>query len=181
MKYKKIVVLLAIAVLTACGSSKKVITESGEVYEIKGDKFFNKGTNVTELLADEQKEALKTILQARLEAEQLTDEKKKALETENERLEKAQEKMENAIKEAEKKQDKLEEKQKEIEAKQDKKEDAREAFFKAKKRFDKKQEKFKKLKAKGKLSPLDEEKWKKNLLELEQEFKSANQLYINLK
>lgn len=173
MRLKRVITILSIGLFMACGSSEKVIMEDGKVYEIKGNKFFNNGTNVTEQLTDNEKEIINTNLQKRLEAEKIAEEKQETIEAERQRLETIQEEANQKQKELEKQQELLEEK---LEAK----EDAREDFLKAKERLQSKQEKYQKLKNEGKLSPLDEEKWKTRFLDLEADIEEANQILKNL-
>ncbi|MFG6686949.1 hypothetical protein ACGK9U_10230 [Mariniflexile sp. HNIBRBA6329] len=171
---KKIISILSLVLLMACGSSEKVIMEDGRVYEVKGSKFFSNGVNVTEQLTANEKEIIKTNLQKRLEAEKIANEKQETIEAEQQRLETIQEEAKRRQKVLEKEQELLEEK---LEAK----EDARNDFLEAKERLQSKQEKYQRLKDKGKLSPLDEEKWKARFLDLEADIEEANQILKNLK
>ena len=43
-------VFVSLLFCVACGSTEKVITDQGKVYEVKGDKFYNNGKEVTQTL-----------------------------------------------------------------------------------------------------------------------------------
>lgn len=174
MKFQKIVFLALTIILLSCGSSERVITEDGKVYELKGKKFYNNGNNVTDELSSEEKESITAILEKRLEAEQIIEEKQEVFEDKKESLE-------ETIKEAEKKQKELEKKQEQLEDKLKQKEDARQDFLKAKERLQDEKDTYEKLKEQGKLSPSDEEKWKSRFAELEKYLKEANQALNDLK
>ncbi len=162
MKSIKILKLLAIVTCVfafSCGSTEKVISSDGKVYELKGNKFFNNGEDVTEVLTNEEKTELKEVLEQRLAVEEAAAKKQEA-------LEKAQAKAEKAKKKAEKEQKRLEKRIKE-------KENARKDFFKAKDKLQSRQEKYAKLLDKGKLSPNDIEKWEKTIKGLEKDVQDA--------
>ena len=53
MKFKTMLSLIIISALFACGTTNRVITDDGKVYEIKGDEFFNNDKNVTEQLSSD--------------------------------------------------------------------------------------------------------------------------------
>ncbi len=174
MKFVKIVSVLSVAVMVSCGSSEKVIMDDGTIYKIKSGNFYHNGKDVSEQLTGEEKEAIQNTLNKRLEAQQLAEEKKEALEEEKE-------KAEEALKEAKEKQEALEENQELLEEKLEAREDAREDVLKAKDRLMSKKQRYEKLKRKGKLSPRDEEKWKKRLAEYEADLNEANEVYKKLK
>tara|TARA_R110002049_G_scaffold37208_1_gene117489 strand:- start:53235 stop:53759 length:525 start_codon:yes stop_codon:yes gene_type:complete len=174
MTFQKLILSILTVILVSCGSSERVITEDGTVYEVKGKKFFNKSKNVTDQLSSKDKENIKATLDKRLEAERLAEEKQEALENEQKRIEKT-------IEEAEKKQKALEEKQEQLEENLEAKEDARDAILKAKSRLQDKKEKYQKLKEAGKLSLRDEEKWNGRFSDLDGDIKEAMQALENLK
>lgn len=174
MRLKSILPIVLLGLFFACGSSEKVITENGKVYEVKGNTFFNNGVNVTEQLTENEKDIIRTTLQKRKEAERIVIEKQETIAAEQDRLKTIQ-------KEARLKEKELEKQQKALQKKLDAKEDVRQDFLKAKQRLKDKQEKYQELKAKGKLSPRDEEKWQKRLTDLEQKQETANQILNTLK
>ncbi len=170
MKLKRIIPFLIAATVMSCGSSERVIMADGSVYTLKKNSYYKKGKDVTETLTREQKDAIKETRDKRLEVERLAQQEQGKLKEEQENIEKA-------LKEAR-------EKQKEIESNQDEltdiieaREKAREAVLKAKDKSLKQQQRYQKLKEKGKLSPLDEEKWLNKLQGLEEKVKQANEHY----
>ena len=181
MKFQKLILLMLTIILLSCGTSERVITEDGNVYEIRGNKYFNNGNNVTELLSEDEKKNITASLNKRIEAERLALEKQEELVAEQKRIEKALKEAEAKQKEAEAKQKAVEKKQEQLEDALKAKEDARQDFLKAKERLQNKKEKYQKLKDAGKLSPLDEEKWKGRFVDLEKDLKEANQKLENLK
>ncbi len=174
MKMIKILPIALIGLFMSCGSGERVIMEEGAVYKVKNDNFYSKGKDITELLSENEKKDIKAVLNKRLEAERLAEDKK-------EKLEKEQEKVEKTIEKAKEKQEALEESQKQLEEKQEAIEDARHDFLKAKEKLESKKEKYNKLKEKGKLSPSDEEKWQGRFEDLEAKIKDYNTIYKNLK
>ncbi|XMO88405.1 hypothetical protein AAFN75_08920 [Algibacter sp. AS12] len=174
MKITKILPVVLIGILLSCSSGERVIMQDGTVYSVKSGSFYNKGKDVTEQLSSKEKQDINTALNNRLEAERIAEEKK-------EKLNKEQDKIEKSIEKAEKKQEALEESQEKLEEKLEAKEDAREDLLKAKEKLQNKKEKYNKLKEKGKLSPLDEEKWKKRFEGMEEEINEYNTIFKNLK
>lgn len=159
------------------------ISVDGVAYEIKKDRIFKGDVDVTETLTLEEKQQImaafdkkkreieqaedaeKRLDKAKKEQEKREKQQEKA-EKETEKAEKAQKKAEKKQKQAEKEQDKLEKEQKKIEKEQKQAEKELKQSEKAQSNLDKSIEKhedalkkYKKLKRKGKLSPLDEEKW----------------------
>jgi len=117
------------------------ISHEGKEYNIKGDKIFLNGVEVTNDLSSFDQNFLKSKLRLKL-----SDEKKAK------KLEKERKTAINKQKRAEKKQKKAE---KELKQKQN----AQDNFESAQKKFEQAQRKYEKLKKKGKLSPEDEVKW----------------------
>ncbi|MDX1277629.1 hypothetical protein [Oceanihabitans sediminis] len=160
-QFFKVASVFAILLCFSCGSTEKVITTDGRVYELKGGKFYSNGADVTEELSSEEKTEIQEILDQRLAFEKEAKEKKEALEA-------AQKKAEKARKEAEKK-------QKELEKKMKAKEDARKDFFQAKNKLKKQRAKYQKRLDRGKLSPVAIEKWEEKLKGLEQDVQDLEQ------
>lgn len=173
MKYQNLVYCLLVFLIVSCGSSERVITEDGKVYEVKGNSITMNGEDVSESLTEERRVEIETVLNNKRSAEKEAEKLQKELDDKQRELEKAQ-------KEAEKKQDEIEEKQKAIEEKIKAQEEAREDYLKAKKRLENKKEKYERLKSKGKLSPRDEEKWQEKLKDLEEDLMEAKQEMDNL-
>jgi len=174
MKLIKIIPIALIGVFMSCGSGERVIMEDGAVYKVKNDTFYSDGKDITEQLSANEKEGIKAVLNKRLEAERIAEDKK-------EKLEKEQNKIEETIEKAKEKQKALEESQKQLEKKQEAREEAREDVLKAKEKLQSKKEKYNKLKEKGKLSPRDEEKWQGRFEDLEAEIAEYNTIYKKLK
>jgi chromosome segregation ATPase len=160
MKHSNLLFIIFLMFIAAsCGSTEKVITDAGAVYEVKGNTFYKNGEDVTETLTDDKKEAIKSELEERLEAEE------EAL--------KQKEDLEDVVKEAEKTKEEAIEKQEAIESALERKEKARQAFFKAKDKLQKAKEKYERFHKKGKLSPNEEEEWAKKIEGLEEDVQSA--------
>ncbi|MGC1205259.1 MAG: hypothetical protein WA839_10280 [Flavobacteriaceae bacterium] len=159
MRITKWIYIVGITILISCGSSERVITNNGTVYEVKGNNFYNKGKDVTDKLTDIEKKSIQSILEKRLEAEEAAKEKQDEIA-----------KSLDALKDKEKQ---LKDKQREIEDKIANREDARDDFFEVKKKLNDLKEEYKVLKDKGELSPNDESKWRKRLKKLEKKLKEA--------
>lgn len=110
MKYLKIVSLTMVITVSSCGTTHQVITDSGEIYEVKGDTYYKDGKDVTSKISDSEKDHIVTTLNRRLEfedellaqqeaIEEAREEAEKALEEADEQAEAIQEKLE-ATKEA---------------------------------------------------------------------------------
>ena len=167
MILRKLTILFTLIILTACGSSERVITDEGKVYEVKGNTIKNNGVNVTDSLSADEKEAINTVKERKEEA-------KKAFEKQQKELEDAIEKQDDIQKVARKKQNELEEKLKILENNLENKQDVRDNYATIKKRYIDKKNKFKKLKKEGKLSPNDIKDWKEKLSALKERVKQAN-------
>ncbi len=174
MKFLKIVSIFSIAIMVACGSSQKVIMDDGTIYKIKNNSFYHNGKDISAELTSEEKAAIKNTLNERIEAQRMAEDKKKELAEE-------QEKVEEALKRAKERQEELEANQEQLEEKIKAREEAREDVLKAKERLLDKKERYETLKAKGKLSPRDEEKWQARIAEFEAELNKANEIYKQLK
>ncbi len=175
MKLKKLMPFALIGVLlVSCGSSERVIMDDGSVYTLKKNSYYQKGKDVTETLTKEDKDLIKETRDKRLEVERLAQQRQTELKEE-------QEKVEKALKEARKKQETIENNKEELEAVVAAREEAREAVLKAKDKSLEQQQRYQKLKEKGKLSPIDEEKWLNKLQGLEEKVKQANEYYKTLK
>jgi len=166
MKLLKNLSLILVTLLVSCGSTERVITADGSIYEVKGNKIMNAGADVSETLTDEQKASINQLMKeqqkAAAEAKQLQKE-----------LDDKQARLETARKEADKKRTELEEKQEALKEKLEAKEDASSKYVKAKARLADKLNKYKRLKDKGKLSPRDEEKWQEKLKDYEDDIADA--------
>ncbi|ALJ05858.1 hypothetical protein APS56_12280 [Pseudalgibacter alginicilyticus] len=174
MKFSKLILLIVAIILISCGSSERVITNHGTVYEVKGKKYFSNGNNVTEQLTAKEKENINRTLDTRLKAERLEVEKQEALKSEQARVK-------EEIEKAEEKQKALEKKQERLKDALEAKEKAREDVLKAKDKLQDKKAKYQKLKDAGKLSPRDEEKWNDRFTDLESDLEDAMQNLNKLK
>ncbi|MGY0391478.1 hypothetical protein ACW5R3_02810 [Bizionia sp. KMM 8389] len=159
MKYIKSLSLAVVISMSSCGTKHQVITKSGEIYEVQGDKYYKEGKEVTAVISMEEKDRINAKLNRQLEAEA-------ELEAQQETLEQAREEAEQALEEASEKAAALEA---ELEAKQQ----AREDFLAANEDLKDAQKKYHKLRKKGKLSPSDEAKWTEKLNDLSTEVKLA--------
>ena len=163
---RKLNVLFVLFILTSCGSSQRVITEDGKVYEVSGNTIKNNDVNVTESLSTEEKESINKVIERKEKA-------KKAFEKEHKDLEDAIEKQEDIQRAAEKKQNELQDKLETLENNFEKKQDVRDNYATIKERYTDKKNKFKKSKKEGKLSPNDIIDWKEELAKLKSELNDA--------
>ena len=166
MDYKNIIIIASIGLFLACGSTERVITDDGKIYEVKGDTFMNNGVDVTQSLTNEEKENIKKSLEEKIEAREASEKIQNELEDKQRELEKVQE-------EARRKENELKEKQEKLESKRDDLKDAKDDYAKSKKRLTSKMDKFQNLKEKGRLSPKDEEKWLEKIKDLKMEVNEA--------
>ncbi|WP_179333694.1 hypothetical protein [Winogradskyella costae] len=173
MKIQYVWLCFLIGLMMSCGSTERVITKDGNVYEIKGNSIRNNGADVTETLSEKRKSEIASTLKAnrkaKVEAETLEDELKAKQKALKEREEAVEEKL-----------DELEERQEALQEKLEAKEDARDEFLKAKKRLEKQQNKYEKLKKKGKLSTNDDTEWSEKLIDLKDALKEATEKMNNL-
>ncbi|WP_178990770.1 hypothetical protein [Winogradskyella schleiferi] len=159
MNYYIILLILTFSL----SSFAQKIESDGKTYEVKDEKIFLEGKDVTETLTDEEK---KFILK---EAIVISDKMK----LEDIKRKEAAEKLEKEAKKAEKAQKKAERELKKAEKELKKKEKLQSNFEKAERNLEKSQSKYEKLKRKGKLSPEDERKWLDKLEKLTIKLKKA--------
>lgn len=188
MKFIKLIAVVLAATMVSCGSSERVIMDDGTVYKVKNNKFYQNGENISDQLSSTEKDAIKNTLNERLEANRFAEQSQKELEKQQEALEQQQQDfeqqqkaLEESIKEAKTSQKELKNRQKELKQNIEAKEKARKAVLKAEEQLASKTARYQKLKSKGKLSPLDEEKWEGKLADLKEELNQANKTYKNLK
>lgn len=148
MKY----ILTVISLVFVMFVNAQKVTQDGKVYEVKKEKIFLDGKEVTATLNLEEKTSILNEASTILKNLKIQEEAEK----ENKKLEKEKVKAEKALKKAEKAQKKAE---KEIK----KRAKLQSNFKKAEANFDKTKIKYENLKRKGKLSPVDESKWLKKL------------------
>lgn len=117
------------------------ISFKGVAYEIKKDRIFQSGLDITDALPEEEKQQIRSAFD------------KKMLKV------KEGEEIEKRIKKAEKKQKTAENKQKKAEKELKKSQKAQSNFDKSTKKHKDALNKYEKLKKKGKLSPQNEAKW----------------------
>lgn len=143
---KNYIILLLLA-FSLTGFAQEV--KKGEkVYEVKKEKIFLDGKEVTDTLSLEERDAIlkqASSINEKIKAAEKAEKEAKKLEKEKRKAEKAQKKAEKAQKKAEKALKKQEKLQKN--------------YKKAQDNLKKAQKKYEKLKKKGKLSPVDEGKW----------------------
>lgn len=159
-------VLITLLFLASCGSSERVITNDGKVYEVKGSTIKNNGVEVTERLSDAEKESINALLDKKEKA-------REAFEKEYKTLEEAIAKQQDLQKAAENKQEELEDKLEILENNREEKQDARDNYATIKERYNNKKKEFKKLKKEGELSPNDVKRWKEKLSQLKSEVMEA--------
>lgn len=143
--------ITALIVVLGLSVSAQEVTLNGAIYSVKGDVVLKNGVDVTNTLS----------LEERLEV-------KEALNKQTEAIEK-----EKALKKAEKKQKAAEKKQKKAEKALKKKEKAHSKYEKLAEKHESTQQKYEKLKKKGKLSPLDEQKWLSKIEKLKEQTAKA--------
>jgi hypothetical protein len=149
MKNVKLFIAIVCLFMVALVNAQQIEHE-GKEYRVKGEKIFLNDVDVTaDLSADEQ-----LVIKNKLKNKIATEKRLKS-------AEKAQKQAENKQKKAEKKQKQAEKALKRSEKAQKNYENAMEKYSDA-------QKKYEKLKNKGKLSPVDEEKWLKKLENLKE-------------
>ena len=153
------IILLCVAL--SFTSQAQEVTKDGTTYEVKDEKIFLDGKDVTEMFTiEERKDMLKRA------AEIATSIKIKQKEVkEAKKAEKEQKKLIKDKKRAEKK-------QKHAEKALKKKKKAQSNYNKATKKYEQAQDKYQKLKKKGKLSPEDETKWLEKIEKLNKKITS---------
>lgn len=174
MTIKTTLALLFITLIFSCSTTHRVITDEGKVYEVKGNKFYNNGENITQQLTSDEKKMITATLDDRLVAEKEIKQRKDQLADEQKRLEKAQREIRRNKKDLEKEQSRLADKIKE-------KEDARKNFLNATDKLQKNKERFQELQEKGKLSPNQIKKWEDRIKNLEEDLEAAKNKLNNLK
>jgi hypothetical protein len=125
MTLNKIVVVAIMVLIVSCGSSERVITDDGKIYEVKGNTIKNDGVDVSKSLSEEKKERIEALVTAKEEAREAAEKRQEELEEQKKRQEKIEE-------EAQERQEELEAKQDALEEQREEKENAREAYVKAK-------------------------------------------------
>jgi len=158
MKY--IIILLAFTFSISINAQE--VVKDGKTYEVKKEKIFLDGKEVTETLSIEDKTEIMK------QASRISEKMKL-----QEKAEKEAKKLEKETKKAEKAQKKAEKEQKRAEKALKKKEKAQSKFEKAGKKYKAAQKKYEKLKKKGKLSPQDEVKWLEKLEKLKENLDKA--------
>jgi len=158
MKY--IIILLAFTFSISINAQE--VVKDGKTYEVKKEKIFLDGKEVTETLSIEDKTEIMKL------ASRISEKMKL-----QEKAEKEAKKLEKETKKAEKAQKKAEKEQKRAEKALKKKEKAQSKFEKAGKKYKAAQKKYEKLKKKGKLSPQDEVKWLEKLEKLKENLDKA--------
>lgn len=164
MKIQIVIATVIATIFFSCGSSERVISNEGKVYEVKGNTFYNNDVDVTDKLSSIEKQRIQSSLEKRLKAEKEAAEK--------------QEEIKESLKELRQREKGLKEKQKELKDKIEKREEARDNFFDVRNNLNDVKEDYQQLKDKGGLSLNDEAKWEKRLKKLEQKLKEL-ELKIN--
>ena len=157
IKYLKIVSLTMVITVSSCGTTHQVITDSGEIYEVKGDTYYKDGKDVTSKISDSEKDHIVTTLNRRLESE---DE----LLAQQEAIEEAREEAEKALEEADEQATK----------------EARENYIQANKDLNQAQKSYKRLRKKEGFSTKDDAKWTKKINDLSDKLKETEQKLNNL-
>lgn len=162
MKTLKYLSVLSLFILCACGSSERVITDDGTVYEVKGNTIINNASDVTAKLSSEEQSSIHKLLTKKTKAQSVAEKELNALE--------------KAIEEQKQIEDKAKAEQRNLKAKlnalQDKlrvSQDVRDDYAEAKKRYIENHQEFENLKSDGKLSPNDIKDWKEKLAKLERD------------
>ncbi|WP_179021683.1 hypothetical protein [Winogradskyella forsetii] len=169
MKY----ILTIVGFMFIMFSNAQKVESEGKTYEVKDEKIFLDGKDVTETLTDEEKNFIlkeAVVISDKMILEEI---KRKEAEEKIKGHNEAAEKLEKEAKKAEKAQKKAEKELKKAEKELKKKEKLQSNFEKAERNLEKSQSKYEKLKRKGKLSPEDERKWLDKLEKLTSKLKKA--------
>ncbi|WP_299120524.1 hypothetical protein [uncultured Winogradskyella sp.] len=159
---------LIFLIFISCGSSERVITDEGKIYNVDGKAIKKNGVNVSSELDASQKEKIDDLLNQKEEQEKAEAKRQKELEKAIE----TQEKIENDAKERQR------ELKSQLDALQDKirnRQNARDDYAKIKKRFVEQQKELEKLKSNGQLSSIELKEWEAKLKKLEVEAEKAQQ------
>jgi septal ring factor EnvC (AmiA/AmiB activator) len=160
MKYLLLLLLLGFGYTVGA----QEVNFNGETYKIKKERIFKDSIDVTETLSDDEKQQIRAAFNREM-----------AQIKESEEVAKRLEKAEKEQKKAEKERKKAEKEQKKVEKALKKKEKAQSNFEKAVKKHEDAIKKYEKLKKKGKLSPVDEEKWLKKMDDLKENIGKTKQ------
>mgnify|MGYP000862198046 CR=1 FL=1 len=158
MKYYFILLFFSLSLT----SFAQKVEKAGKTYEVKKERIFLDGKDVTGALNLEEKQAV-------LNQATMISEKIKILE----KTEKEAEKLVKQTKKAKKSQKKAEKAQNRAEKELRKKEKLQKNYEKSQSNLEKAQSKYEKLKKRGKLSPVDEGKWLEKLDKLTERLKKA--------
>nr|WP_321227298.1 hypothetical protein [uncultured Psychroserpens sp.] len=176
MKY--IIILLMLAFSATMNAQE--VQKDGKTYEVKVDKIFLDGKDVTETLSIEKTASIlesarlineKVVLKEA--AEKLKKAKQKEIADAEKTKQKEADKVEKEAKKLVKDKKKAEKAQKRAEKALKKQQKAQDKFKKASKKLEDAQKKYKKLKRKGKLSPSDDLKWLEKLKDLKEDIEKA--------
>jgi hypothetical protein len=88
MTLNKIVVVAIMVLIVSCGSSERVITDDGKIYEVKGNTIKNDGVDVSKSLSEEKKERIEALVTAKEEAREAAEKRQEELEEQKKRQEK---------------------------------------------------------------------------------------------
>jgi len=174
IKISNLLALLLVSTLLACGGSQRVISEDGKVYTVKDNDYYKNGKNISETLADEEREKLENTLEQRLKTQKIESER-------IERYDDELSKIDNEIKKAQDRKKSIKDEKEQFQNNIKAKEDARQNFLKIEKEYSNAQMEFEKLKNAGSLSPNDKIEWQEKLQKLEQAVTNANNIIKNLK
>ena len=162
MNYKLVTVFILCFTLFNCGTTHHVVNDDGKVYKVKGNNIHHKGEEITDDLSRAEKKQINALVDDKLETEKSTSKQLKALEKEQEELEKIEE-------EAEKKRKALEEEQEELEREKKRREKIKQDYLDAQEKLQDQTKKYERLLKKGKLDERDVKKWKEKIRDLEEE------------
>ncbi len=167
MKFiKHILLFLFLIQLIACGSSQRVITKDGEVYNVNGKTIKQNGIDVTDDIKDSQRETIENLIDRKEKLEKAEEDKQKS-------LEKAIKEQEQIEKSAIDKQRELKDQLDALQTKTKARQDARDDYAKIKLRYSEEKKTFKTLKEKGELSKIEQKEWEAKLKKLEVEVEKA--------
>lgn len=164
--FRSIILALSFLTLVNCGSGKRIITDDGKVYEVKGSTIKKDGVDVTKNLSKEEKKSIDNLIKEKEEARKIFEAKQKDIED-------AISEQKSIQKEARKNQRKLERDLKDLENSLKATQNARDKYATTRSRYTKSKNEFKQLKKDGELSPNAIDDWKERLSKLKMEVKKA--------
>ena len=171
---EKLAIALIVTVFFSCGSTEKVVTQQGEVFEVKGDKVFNEGKEVTSEISSYQGQEI-------LNLKEQNDELERRFSKKQDEIEKAIVRQKEIQKEARERENVLDGKLRKLKEQVETRERAKQDYIQLNEKYNNEASKYENLKDEGKLEPEDITQWENKLNELNNELEAAKIRYNKLR